>query len=414
MKQSVKSIAVAVALTTALAASVALWLFTLGPYRTVELPEVLASAQPPVLGRFEDDGPIADRTDWLRRRTQLLGSLAQHIYGPAPADREARVLSRSPIPAPLAGGVERVEQWEVEIEEAGRLHLVLVLPPQLRAAAPVIIMQNFCGNRAAFPGRPAAVAAPRQYYPIPCRIGAFDPLHRAAFGRWMLGPPFERIGARGYAIAMYYGGDIVADHAPDARPALNALAGSDAGAVSAWAWVHARVVDVLSEDPRLDVHRMIAWGQSRYGKIALLAAARDERIAAIVAVQSGRAGDALTSHRAGESVVNITRVYPHWLSPRFADYAARNPPVDQHQLLALLAPRPVLLGWARRDGWSDPAGALIAVQSARPAFELLGAPAPEHFFRGGGHGIEDADWETTLEFLDRRLGRPVQSGLRAE
>lgn len=382
----------------------AIWLFTLGPYRAVELSQAVASAEPSVLGDFAGDGPVADRADWPRRRTVLLNAFAEHVYGPAPPQRAARVVSRTSIPAAEAGGVERVEQWNVEVEGAGRFNLVLVLPPQQQGAAAVIIMQNFCGNRAAFPGRPAAVAAPLQSYPIPCRSGAFDPLHRAFFGRWMLGPPFERIGARGYAIAMFYGGDIIPDHAPDARPALNALAGPDAGALSARAWMHARVVDVLSTDSRLDALRMIAWGQSRYGKIALLAAARDERIAAIVAIQSGRAGDALTSHRAGESVASITSVYPHWLSPRFGEYAGRNPPVDQHQLLALLAPRPVLLGWACRDSWSDPSGALIAAQSARPAFDLLGAPAPEHYLREGGHGIEDADWEATLEFLDRRLG----------
>ncbi len=388
-----------------LAALFAVWLFTLGPYRAVELPQAVASAEPPLLGAFADDAPVADAAGWPRRRELLLEALAQHVYGPAPSERAAHVVSRTTIPPAEAGGVERVEQWDVDVEGAGRFKLVLVLPPQQQDATPVIIMQNFCGNRAAFPGRPAAIAAPLRYYPIPCRNGAFDPLHRAVFGRWMLGPPFERISARGYAIAMFYGGDIIPDHAPDARPALDALAGPDTGALSAWAWMHARVVDVLSTDPRLDARRMIAWGQSRYGKIALLAAARDERIAAIVAIQSGRAGDALTSHRTGESVASIMSVYPHWLSPRFAEYAARDPPVDQHQLLALLAPRPILLGWARRDSWSDPAGALIALQSARPAFDLLGAPAPEHYLREGGHGIEDADWEATLEFLDRRLGR---------
>lgn len=406
MKLSLNRTGAAIALAAlGLAALFAVWLFTLGPYRAVELPQAVASTEPPLLGVFEDDAPVFGGADWPRRRELLLDALAQHVYGPAPPERPAHVVSRSPIPAAEAGGVERVEQWEIEIEGAGSFSLVLVLPPQQQDAAPVIIMQNFCGNRAAFPGRPAAIAAPLRYYPIPCRSGAFDPLHRAVFGRWMLGPPFERIGARGYAIAMFYGGDIIPDHAPDARPALDALAGPDAGAVSAWAWLHTRVVDALSTDQRLDARRMVAWGQSRYGKIALLAAARDERIAAIVAIQSGRAGDALTSHRAGESVASITSVYPHWLSPRFGEYAARNPPVDQHQLVALLAPRPVLLGWARQDSWSDPAGALIAAQSARPAFDLLGASAPEHYLREGGHGIEDADWEATLEFLDRRLGR---------
>lgn len=387
----------------AIAAGLLIWFFTLGSYRVVEAPATLENESSSVLGPFADDPRIEDQSGWRRRRQVLLEALAENVYGPSPPARAARVVSRAALPPEQAGGVAGVEQWDVEIEGAGRLNLVLVLPRRRDRPAPVIVMQNFCGNRAAFPGRPAAIEEPRRYYPIPCRNGVFDPLHRAAFGRWMLGPPYETVRERGYALAMFYGGDIVPDHAPDAGPALATMGAPDIGAISAWAWLHARVVDVLSVDQRLDADRIIAWGQSRYGKIALLAAARDERIAAVVALQSGRGGDALTSHRAGESVDSVTRVYPHWFSPRFRTYAERDPPVDQHQLLALLAPRPVLLGWARRDGWSDPVGALMAAHSAKPAFDLYGAPGPVTYFRDGAHGIEDADWQASLDFLDNRL-----------
>lgn len=401
LRASLKIALIGVALIiSAIAVAAAVWSFTFGPYRRVEIPDALAGAAPAVLGPFAGEPAIADRSAWSSRRELLLQSLAEHVYGPPPPNHLARVVRRSAIPSDQAGGVAGVEQWEVLIEDVGRLNLIVVLPPARDDPAPAIVMQNFCGNRAAFPGRPAAIAAPLRYYPGPCRSGVFDPLHRAAFGRWMLGPPYQRISERGYALAMFYGGDIIPDHAPDARPALDSLGGPDMGALSAWAWVHARVVDVLRTDPRLDPDRIVAWGQSRYGKIALLAAARDERIAAVVALQSGRGGDALTSHRVGEGVASITGVYPHWFSPRFRGYAERDPPVDQHQLLALLAPRPVLLGWARRDEWSDPIGALMAAQSAAPAFALLGSPGPATFFRDGGHGITDADWQASLDFLD--------------
>jgi hypothetical protein len=104
-------------------------------------------------------------------------------------------------------------------------------------------------------------------------------------------------------------------------------------------------------------------------------------------------------------VASITSTYPHWFSPRFRSYATRDPPVDQHQLLALIAPRPLLLGHARRDGWADPVGALAALRGAEPAFDLLGAPRPQFFVRNGGHGVNDADWRATLDFLDRRQSR---------
>lgn len=400
-----RSVIAAVALVCLLLLAALIWLFNFGPYRRVALnPDTMVAAAPQALAGFEGDAAITDEASWRRRRPLLLEALQTHIYGPLPTAGPARVIERAAIPAAGVGGVDGVEQWELEIEGVGRFNLVLVLPAD-SAPAPVIIMQNFCGNQAAFPGRPAAIAPPRQYYPLPCRNGAFDLPHRALFGRWMLGPPFEQVAARGYAIAMFYGGDIVPDHAPEATAALAATGQPDAGAIAAWAWMHARVVDVLRDDPRFDRDHIIAWGQSRFGKVALLAGAFDERISAVVALQSGRGGDALTAHRAGESVTNITSTYPHWFAARFRTYSTRNPPIDQHQLLALIAPRPLLLGHARRDGWADPAGALAALNGAQPTFDLLHARHPVFFLRDGGHGINDADWRETLDFLDMTQSR---------
>lgn len=316
-----------------------------------------------------------------------------------PRDIRAEVIARRPIAASDIGGVEGVEQIEIEAGDA-RFHLVLVMPPG-GAPAPVIVMQNFCGNRAAFPGRPQAIAPPRNAYPIPCQSGVFDPLHRAVFGEWMLGPPFDRIAARGYALAMFYGGDVVPDHAPDAPAAFAALDAE--GAIAAWAWTQARVVEVLEGDARIDQDRIVAWGQSRFGKVALLAGALDLRIDAVIALQSGRGGDALTAHRSGETVAAITGAFPHWFSPRFQHYASADPPVDQHELLALISPRPLLIGHAARDSWADPAGAYQAVVGARPIFDLEGGPPPHFALRAGTHAITDEDWRLTLDFLDDQL-----------
>lgn len=394
---------IAAALAATIAAGACAWLFLIGPFRLVALDaEAASAAAPPVLGEFDGDGAISDVREWRTRRERLLEAFERHVYGPMPAARSARVIARTVIPPERAGGVPGVEQWEVELEGAGRFNLALAIPDG-DGPAPVILMQTFCGNRAAFPGRPRMIAAPRAYYPLPCRHGVFDPLHRAIFGRWILGPPLERLLDRGYAVAIFYGGDVVPDDAEDAAAALRLLSTEKTGALAAWAWMLSRVVDVLQADPRLDSGRVIALGHSRYGKVALLAAATDERIAAAVALQAGRGGDALTRHRAGESVMAITSIYPHWFAPQYADYDEADPPVDQHHLLALIAPRPVLLGLARRDSWSDPQGAIGAAHGAAPAFRLFGAPEPEVFIRGGGHSVTEADWDATLDFLDRRL-----------
>ncbi len=390
---------------TVLAAFVAtaaafVWLYWAGPYRAVVLDRAaLAAAAPNALDDASRER-IATPSAWQTRRREIADRLQAEVYGRLPADVRARVVERAPIVAMDARGIAGVEQIEVEVGDGVRFNLVLVMP-RGSAPAPVIVMQNFCGNQAAFPGRPRAIAPPRNAYPIPCQSGFFDPLHRAVFGAWMLGPPFERIIARGYALAIFYGGDVVPDHAPDAPAALAALQAE--GAIAAWAWTHARVIDVLAVDPLIDQDRIIAWGQSRFGKVALLAGALDPRIDAVVALQAGRGGDALTAHRAGESVSAITGVYPHWFAPRYGEYALRDPPVDQHQLLALIAPRPLLIVHAARDGWADPAGAFQAVVGARPVFDLEGGPPPRFALRAGAHSITDEDWRLTLDFLDAGL-----------
>lgn len=386
---------------TALALLV-VWLFTLGPYRIVSLDRSALNAAAPDALTSASGERLVTAEAWRSRSGEILTALQSEIYGPLPRAMPATVLRRTPIAAADAGGVEGVEQIQVEIDGRARFNLILVLP-QRETPAPVIIMQNFCGNQAAFPGRPPAIEGPIRYSPLPCRYGVFDPFHRAIFGEWMLGPPFRNILERGYAVAMFYGGDVVPDYPPDAGPAL-ASVGAD-GAIAAWAWVHGRVIDVLESDARLDQDRIIAWGQSRFGKVALLAGAADPRIDAVIAFQSGRGGDALTSHRAGESVSAITRAYPHWFSPRYGAYAVSPPPVDQHEMLALIAPRPLLIGHARRDGWADPEGAYQAIAGARPVFDLLGAPGARFTLRDGVHGITDEDWRVTFAFLEERLAQ---------
>jgi dienelactone hydrolase len=334
-------------------------------------------------------------------REEVLAALAEHVYGPELAPIAPRVLQREAIAPHRAGGVEGVEQWLVDLGEAGQFYLVLVLPE--RRPAPLILMQSFCGNQAAFPGRPAAIAAPLRWHPWICREPRFDPLLRATFGEHIGVPPYDMIRDSGYALAIFYGGDVVPDDPRTARRVMSTFAPPEAGALSVWAWAHSRALDVLAQDERIDASRVALWGQSRQGKVALLAGARDARFAAVAALQSGRGGDAPTRHRAGESVAAINLQFPHWFAPRFREYARRDPPVDQQDVLALIAPRPLLIGHAWNDGWADPAGASAAVKAATPAWTRAGAEAPLFFVREGRHGIVRRDWEETLAFLDARM-----------
>jgi dienelactone hydrolase len=366
------------------------WLYLLGPWRLVDVSAQAPAPSPPLTTNAEE---------WLSERPALLEAFQRDVYGTMPAAIAPTVSRKEQIAAENAGGIERVEQWRVELGDAGHFNLAIARPPG-DAPAPVIIFLDFCGNQAAFPGRPEAIAGPVGVIEWFCESPTIDPLAERVFGRYANGPPIAEITRRGYAVVCLYVGDIVPDREAEARAALARFALNDTGAIMAWAWTASRAYDVLAADPRFDANRITVWGQSRQGKAALVAGAFDQRFAAVVALQTGRGGDAPTRAFAGESVAQITAAFPHWFTQR---YATQTPSVEQHQLLALIAPRPLLVGHSTRDGWSDPVGAEAVREAAAPVFEMLGGPQPAHFIRNGGHGIHARDWDETLNFLDAHM-----------
>ena len=331
------------------------------------------TASPPVLGAFGDDPPVETWADWQNRRAPLLREAFQaHVFGRWPAPAPTRVAETQTLTQNAVDGV--MEQWRVEAGAHGAFSLLVITPANAQGPLPVIIMQNFCGNASAYP-RVAGIAGPRM-----C-MGWERPIVTAIFGDAIITPPTQSILDAGYAIAMFYPGDVAPDN-PGAIAALEALTPPGAppdqrtGAVAAWAWLYIEALEALSEDARFDGSRMILWGHSRNGKSALLAAAMDARPAAVIALQPGTAGGSLQRDAIGESIASITETYPHWFAPVYASYAGREAdlPVDMHQLIALIAPRPVLLTAARRDQWSDPHGAFRAAEGAAPVYVLAGAP----------------------------------------
>ncbi len=98
--------------------------------------------------------------------------------------------------------------------------------------------------------------------------------------------------------------------------------------------------------------------------------------------------------------------------------------MDQHQLIAMMAPRPVLLGNGWRDVWSDPNGSFRAALGAEPVYKLMGVDGLtqtgigdtkhrgeiDFYMRPGAHGIRVIDWDYFLDWLDRWLAKPVSVG----
>jgi dienelactone hydrolase len=369
----------------------------------------------PVLGAFGADAPVETAAEWTVRRAPLLQSaFADHVFGPLPEQPPPRVLSRTTF---KTGDGVRLERLQIAVtagDDPIRFNLALATPPGA-GPHPFIIAQVFCGVQAALEGRPKAAAPPRTTAFSACNAGWADPMVKTVFGRDINGPPLKLLLSRGYAAAIYYAGDVVADHANEAPPMAKALAGENGAAIAAWAWSYSRALDVLAADPRLDPKRIAVWGHSRNGKAALLAGATDPRIAAVIAHQSGRGGASLSRGGDGETIAAMMKAYPFWFPAFYTHFESQAPKeLDQHHLLAMIAPRPFFLGDAWRDAHADPRGAFAAAQAASPAWRLFGKTGLDqedmcsfnpradiaYFIRPGLHGVHRKDWNAFLAFLD--------------
>jgi hypothetical protein len=239
--------------------------------------------------------------------------------------------------------------------------------------------------------------------------------------------PFEAIAKAGYAIAVFYCGDVQPDR-PDVKEGLRAalpLKGQDddSATIISWAWGVSRAVDYLATDKDIDAKRIAVVGHSRLGKASIVAAAFDERIAVAFPYQAGCGGTGPSRHNdaKAESVKRITTSFPHWFCGNFKYFGDNldKLPFDQHYLVALCAPRPVLFTNATGDQWANPRGQFEMLQAATPVYELLGVEGLKakefpkagvlandrlgYFIREGKHSMTPEDWTTFLTYADKWL-----------
>ena len=188
------------------------------------------------------------------------------------------------------------------------------------------------------------------------------------------------------------------------------------GAIMAWAWGFNRVAETLSENPNIDGERIALYGHSRHAKAALVAAAFEDQANLVISHQSGTGGASLNFSGIGESIESIINQYPHWFSSNYKPYDQNidRDPIDQHHLIALAAPTPIILGNGQHDKWSDPQTAFRAMEGATPVYELYGVKGLAQaklnkpnfetnlsfHMRPGPHGTRGSDWIAFLKFLE--------------
>lgn len=199
------------------------------------------------------------------------------------------------------------------------------------------------------------------------------------------------------------------------------------GALGCWAWTASRVMDYLEQETLVDAGRVALLGHSRLGKAVLWAGAKDTRFRVIFPVNAGCCGTALSRRCVGETVECVNEFSHQWFCGNFRQFSHREQemPFDQHEVLALLAPRPVYVASAEDDRWSDPLGEFLGLKGAEPVYALYGQPgimtgdkAQEQWpavdcpaasgtlayhIRKGPHAVLLYDWQQFLRFADRYL-----------
>ena len=329
-------------------------------------------------------------------------TLQAEVYGRLPETATVRVVSRN-VHDHLGGTLTNLEMVAtLDGTDTQPFGISLV---SRHADAPLIVWQSFS---------PRGAAIDHPSVPGERFEGTAANILEFVFGRYIQTPPVEAILDQGYAFAVMHPPEMIPDNGEAGVAELSRMSPGEPrmGAILAWALSGKMAVDALQMDALETKRPIISAGHSRYGKSALVWAAIDPRVEAVISHQGGTGGASLSKDKRGETVEQITYSYPHWFA---SNYAEENLSVDQHHLLALIAPRPVLLGGARRDVWSDPNGALRAAIGAVPAYEEAGVtePLPARdlsdfvpsatialWLRPGTHGVVEEDWPAFLRFLD--------------
>jgi len=377
--------------------------------------------------------PLANCPDaetWrTRRRTEILKLFQAQMYGHSPV-RPAQVKYEvTSLEMNALSG--RAVRQEVTMHLFGvPVRLLVYRPANATKPVPVFVGVNFMGNHTVSTD-PGITLTPQWMYDTKTKSAALIRPDAQTRGGNASHWPLENILARGYAVATISRTDIEPDYADGWKHGIRgawlqqtgkaAFAADDWGAIAAWAWGLSRALDYLETEAGIDAKRAIAIGHSRLGKAALWAGAQDERFAIVIANNSGEGGAALARRCFGETTAIINQSFPHWFCANFKQYADREEalPVDQHELIALLAPRPVYVASAAGDGWADPRGEFLALQGAEPVYRLLGKPGlgvkemPAlnqpvgqtlgYHIRTGKHDVTGYDWEQYLNFADQRL-----------
>ncbi|MFG0248298.1 MAG: dienelactone hydrolase family protein [Phycisphaeraceae bacterium JB051] len=372
------------------------------PFEYIVSPQKIRQYALPSLLAADDGKPVANVEQWEnRRRMKLLDAFRHHVYGTIPMQLDDLAFERvSHDPQALDGKADfRIIRIKMTRNHQSHTFDLELYTPKTDKPVPAFLLVN---NRRRTPE------------PTDPNSGFF---------------PARKLIEAGFAACEFNNKQLAADNHEHFHEGVLRLYPElleephGPRTISAWALGVIRCVDYLVQDDAIDAGRISVVGHSRGGKTALWAAVNDPRIAMTCPNNSGCTGTAIARRQFGETIKDINNQFPHWFNDVYKQYNDREDdlPVDQHMLVALMAPRSVCVGSAIEDHWADPEGEYLSLVHASPVYKLYGldglsAALPvsvekqvlgqnlSYHIRHGGHGLEAYDWQCYMnaarEFLE--------------
>jgi len=380
----------------------------------------------------EDGTKVDDVETWeSKRRPEIMSLFETHVYGKTP-DKEFPLEYDIQVDDNAVDGKairKQIALYPLGSENNFKSHLLIYLPKEASKPVPTFVGLNFRGNHTVYPD-PEIWISDKVVETRKRQDQDYDPeaILGDRIGRWQI----EMIIDRGYGIATMCYHDIDPDYDDGFQNGIHPYfydsgqskpEPGEWGSIGAWSWGLSRIMDYFEQDDDIDYEHVALMGHSRLGKTSLWAGAQDERFAIVISNDSGCGGAALSRRQFGETVGRINSSFPHWFCDNFNKYNQNEDelPVDQHQLIALMAPRPVYVASAEEDRWADPKGEFLSALHAEPVYQLYGLkglgvdemPQIDHpvghtigyHIRSGGHDVKAYDWQQYLDFADKHFNR---------
>jgi hypothetical protein len=362
-----------------------------------------------------------------KRRPELLDFFTQNIYGAVPGELKITSYEVTEQSNNALNGKAIRKQIDLSFRKDNNSldFTILMYLPKNTDKVPMFLAYNFYGNHTITNEVDIVIseawAADNPSFGI-INNQLTEQSRGVRANRW----PVEKMIEAGYGLAVIYYGEVDPDK-DDLSDGIQPFfyvddqqqpADNEWGSIAAWAWGLSRAMDYFEMDEQVDASKVIVFGHSRLGKTSLWAGASDTRFAGVISNNSGCGGAALSKRRVGETVWRINRSFPYWFCQNFKNYSKNEEalPVDQHELIALIAPRPVYVASAEDDQWADPRGEFLSALYASPVYKLYGKKGitqnemPEvnqpiqntvaYHIRTGKHDVTDFDWEQYIKWAD--------------